>query len=63
MIINLGVAAYEQSNVVGEHFLADDSIKNTKKCQMLPPFSGFPPFIYNPTPNNNRRSGFHPYYI
>jgi len=20
-------------------------IKNTKKCQMLPPFSGFPPFI------------------
>ncbi len=25
IIINLGVAAYEQSNVVGERFLADDS--------------------------------------
>ena len=26
-------------------------IKNTKKCQILPPFSGFPPFIHNPTPD------------
>ncbi len=26
IIINLGVAAYEQSNVAGERFLADDSI-------------------------------------
>jgi hypothetical protein len=26
IIINLGVAAYEQSNVVGERFSADDSI-------------------------------------
>jgi len=25
IIFNLGVVAYEQSNVVGEHFLADDS--------------------------------------
>ncbi len=25
IIINLGVAAYEQSNVMGEHFSADDS--------------------------------------
>jgi hypothetical protein len=25
IIINLGVAAYEQSNVVGERFSADDS--------------------------------------
>jgi len=28
IIINLGVEAYEQSNVMGERFLADDSFIN-----------------------------------
>ena len=32
IIINLGVAAYEQSNVVGERFLADDSSFFSTEC-------------------------------
>ena len=35
IIINLGVAAYEQSNVVGERFSADDSFSTTGKAKIL----------------------------
>jgi hypothetical protein len=39
-------------------------IKFSKKCQILPPFSGFPPFIHNPTPIiYNRHFCFRPDYI
>jgi hypothetical protein len=39
IIINLGVAAFEQSNVVGERFSADDSILNIEELKARAHFS------------------------
>ncbi len=41
IIINLGVAAYEQSNVVGERFSADDSKNNLNPFAPINELQGF----------------------